>query len=408
MNEEGKAYLSTITTEHLAPKEELQSVAFDKNKLIIGVPKEQSSNENRVPLVPDAVQLLTDNGHQVLIEEYAGSGAHFTNQEYGEAGAILTSGVKEIYQADIVLKIAPPSLSEINMMARGKTLISSLFLTNNTKDYFTQLSANKTNALAFEYIQDKSGSLPVMKSMSEIIGNTTVLIASQLLCSEIYGKGVMLGGFPGIKPTEVVIIGAGTVAEYAARTALGMGASVKIFDNNIYKLRHIQTVLGQRVYTSTLLPKELKSAIKRADVVIAAKYAAQGIAPCLVAEDVVKKMKSGSVIVDASIDQGGCFETSRLTTHKNPVYQLHDVTHYCVPNIASSVPHTASVSLSNILTPMIMQIAAFGNVHNMIKRNPPFAKGVYLYNGVLTNKHIGNLFGLPAQDLELLISAFNQ
>jgi len=408
MIEEGKAFFSKLTAEHLAPKEELQSITFDRNKLIIGIPKEQSNNENRVPLVPDAVQLLTDNGHQVLIEEYAGSGAHFTNHEYGEAGALLTAGPKEIYQADIVLKIAPPTPAEINLMARGKTIISSLFLTNNTKDYFVQLSANKAYALAFEYIQDKSGALPVMKSMSEIIGNTTILIASQLLCSETYGKGIMMGGFPGIKPTEVVIIGAGTVAEYAARTALGMGASIKIFDNSIYKLRHIQSVLGQQVYTSTLQPKELKEALKKADVVIAAKYAAQGIAPCLITEDTVKKMKPGSVIVDASIDQGGCFETSRLTTHKNPVYQVHDITHYCVPNIASSVPHTASISLSNILTPMIMQIAEFGGVHNMIRRNIPFSKGVYLYNGVLTNKHIGHLFSLPSQDLELLISAFNQ
>ncbi len=408
MNEKGKGYFSQFTSEQLVPKEELMKTAFDKSKLVIGVPRELSENEKRVPLVPNAVQLLTDQGHQVLVEEYAGASAHFTNQEYAEAGAIMTSGSKEIYQSDIILKVAPPTETEIDLMARGKTLISSVFLADNNKSYFVNLAAKKITAIAFEYIQDKSGALPVMKSMSEIIGNTTILIASQLLCSETHGKGVMMGGFPGIRPTEVVIIGAGTVAEYAARTALGMGASVKIFDNSIFKLRHIQNVLGQRVYTSTLLPNELNEAIMNADVVIAAKYSAQGISSCIISEQTVKKMKPGSVIVDASIDQGGCFETSRLTSHQNPVYQVSDITHYCVPNIASGVPHTASIALSNILTPMIMQIAHNGNIHGMIKRTPPFAKGVYLYNGVLTNAHIGHLFGLPSQDLELLISAFSQ
>lgn len=408
MNEEGKGYMPYAPSDQLIPKEKLLETSFAKNKLVIGIPRELSDNENRVGLVPDAVQLLTDRGHQVLIEEYSGAAAHFANQAYAEAGALLMAGPKEIFQADVVVKIAPPTENEIAMLARGKTLFSSVFLPNNTKKYFVQLAAKKTNALAFEYIQDKSGALPVMKSMSEIIGNTTILIASQLLCSVTYGKGVMLGGFPGIKPTEVVIIGAGTVAEYAARTALGMGAFVKIFDDSIFKLRHIQNMLGQRIYTSTLLPKELDDALLKADVVIAAKYTAQGIAPCLISEQTIKKMKPGSVIVDASIDQGGCFETSRLTTHTNPVYQVHEITHYCVPNIASSVPHTASISLSNILTPMILEIAHHGDVHAMIKRNQAFAKGVYFYNGVLTNKQMGNLFGLPSQDLDLLISAFSQ
>lgn len=408
MSEKGKHYFAQVTSEQLVPKEEWLKTSFNNNKLVIGVPREKSENEKRVPLIPNAVQLLTDQGHQVLIEEYAGAAAHFTNHEYAEAGAIMTSGTKEIFQSDIVLKVAPPTEEEIDCMGRGKTLISSVFLPSSSKKYFVDLAAKKTNAIAFEYIQDKSGSLPVMKSMSEIIGNTTILIASQLLCSETHGKGVMMGGFPGIRPTEVVIIGAGTVAEYAARTALGMGASIKIFDNSIFKLRHLQNVLGQRVYTSTLIPSEIHEAIIHADVVIAAKYSAQGISPCLISEQTVKKMKSGSVIVDASIDQGGCFETSRLTSHQDPVYQFSDITHYCVPNIASSVPHTASIALSNILTPMIMQISQFGNVHGMIKRNPSFAKGVYLYNGILTHGQIGSMFGLPSQDLELLTSAFSQ
>ena len=406
MNEAGNL-LQFSGREKLMPQEEVLEKIPSKHAFVIGVPKEVSLNENRVALVPDAVHLLVENGHRVLIEKEAGVSAHFTDEKYAEEGAEIVSGPEEIFKSDIVVKIAPPSTEEIEMFDRQKTLFSSIFLPSRERTYFQQLMAKRVKAVAYEYIQDKTGAFPVIKSMSEIIGNTAVLIAAEYLSNPVFGKGEMLGGFPGIKPTEVIIIGAGTVAEYAARTAIGMGAYVKIFDDSVYKLRAIQNNLGRRIFTSTLQPKLLLKAMKEADVIISAKHSPGSVAPCLITEDMVAKMKAGSVIVDVSIDQGGCFETSRITTHQNPVYQMHGVTHYCVPNIASRVPHTASYSLSNFLTPLLLNISDLGGIEQFLKLDMAFRKGTYIYNGKLTNKNISDLFHLPFQDLELLMAAFH-
>ncbi len=405
MNEK-KSYLGFSAKEHLLPQEELLEVAPKKYKMVIGIPKEISEDENRVALVPDAVNLLTESGHRVLIECDAGEAAHFSNEKYAEAGAEIMDSSDEVFKSDIIIKISPPVEEEIDKMGKQKTLFSSIFLPDREKSYFLKLMAKKVNAIAFEYIQDKTGSFPVLKSMSEIIGNTSVLIAAEYLSSPKYGKGEMLGGFPGIKPTEVIIVGAGTVAEYAARTALGLGALVKIFDDSMYKLRTIEDKLKTRVFTATLQPKLLLKAMREADVVIAAKHASGYMAPCLITEDMVKQMKPGSVIVDVSIDQGGCFETSHVTSHRNPVFQEYGITHYCVPNIASRVPHTASYSLSNLLTPLLLSISELGGIDKMLKKDAAFCKGAYIYNGILTNKFIGELYDLPWQDLELLMAAF--
>jgi alanine dehydrogenase len=407
MNEGGKSFLQFSGQEKLMPQEEFLETIPSKHHLVIGVPKEASLNENRVALVPDAVHLLVENGHRVLIEKGAGTSAHFTDEKYAGQGAEIVSGPEEIFKSDIIVKIAPPTAEEIEMFDRQKTLFSSVFLPSRDRSYFQQLMARRVKAVAYEYIQDKTGAFPVIKSMSEIIGNTAVLIAAEYLSNPVFGKGEMLGGFPGIKPTEVIIIGAGTVAEYAARTAIGMGAYVKIFDDSVYKLRAIQNNLGRRIFTSTLQPKLLLKAMKEADVIISAKHSPGSVAPCLVTEDMVAKMNPGSVIVDVSIDQGGCFETSRITTHQNPVYQLHGVTHYCVPNIASRVPHTASYSLSNFLTPLLLKISELGGIEQLLKRDMAFCKGTYIFNGKLTNGHISDLYHLPFQDLELLMAAFH-
>ncbi len=390
----------------LMPLEEKLAIGNKSKSLTIGIPKELSNNENRVPLVPESVNLLVENGHKVIIERGAGEKSHFPDSQYAEAGAELTDSIEEVYKSEIIIKISPPSDDEIEMMEKGKTIFSSIFLTDRTKKYFEKLINKKAKAISYEYIKDKSGEFPVIKSMSEIVGNTAILIAAEHLGNLNYGKGKMLGGFPGLNPSEVVIIGAGTVAEYAARTAIGLGASVKIFDDTIYKLRNIQNSLGSRVFTSVLQPKVLLKALKSADVVIAAKHSHSNFSPCMISEEMVKQMNAGAVIVDVSIDQGGCFETSRLTTHEHPVFQEHDVTHYCVPNIASRVPHTASYSLSNYLTPALLNISDFGGVENMLKQDHAFCKGVYVYNGILTNKTIGKKYNIPSQNLELLLSVF--
>jgi len=406
MNEESKSFLRFSQKEQLLPLEERLATLPQKHKFSIGIPKELSENESRVSLVPEAVNLLVENGHPLIVEEGAGLSAHFTDEQYAEAGAELVSTSDVVFKADVIAKIAPPTLDEIEKIEPHKTLFSAINLPEANKAFFKNLMAKKINAIAYDYIQDKTGAFPVIRSMSEIIGNMAVFVATEYLSDPQYGKGVMLGGFPGIKPTEVVIIGAGTVAEFAARTAIGMGALVKVFDNSIYKLRDIQKNLGIRFFTSILQPKVLLQSLKEADVVIAAKHTASGVAPCFISEDMLKQMKPGSVVVDISIDQGGCFETSRVTTHSNPVFQQHGITHYCVPNIASRVPRTASFSLSNYLTPMLLNIADAGGIEKMLKQDLAFCQGVYIYNGILTNKRIGDLFDLPSQNLELLMAAF--
>lgn len=406
MNEESKSFLKLTSIEQLMPQEEVLESAPKKSRMIIGVPKESSQNENRISLVPEAVRLLVDSGHKVLIEDGAGEDANFNNEQFAAVGANIVTSAEETYKSDIILKVAPPLEEEMEMMGKRKVLFSSLLLPASKKSFFTKLMSQKSIAIAYEYIHDKSGALPVMKSISEIVGNTAILIASKYLMRTDYGKGKLLGGFPGISPAEVVIIGSGTVAEYAARTALGMGASVKIFDNSVYKLRSIQNNLGRSIPTSTLHSKYLKIALRHADVVISAKFTSHGISPCLITEEVVSKMEPGSIIVDVSIDQGGCFETSKVTTHNNPVYKVHGVTHYCVPNIASCIPNTASCSLSNILAPILMRISDYGGIENILKQDRSFGKGVYIYNGILTNNYIGEIFNIPSQDLELLMAAF--
>ncbi len=406
MNDKSKGFLKLSEVEQLMPQEEMLESLPQKSRFSVGIPKEPSKNENRISLVPQAVKQLVDNNHIVIIEDGAGIGANFTNEDFAGVGAKIVSSPSEAYKSDVVLKVSPPTEDELELMGKHKVLLSSLFLPNSRKQFFARLMAQKSIAIAFDFIQDSTGSLPVMKSISEIVGNTSVLLAAQYLRTTEDGKGKSLGGFPGISPAQVVIIGSGTVAQYAARTALGMGAEVKVFDNSIQKLRRIQSKLRNSIPTSTLNPDSLRTALKSADVVISAKFTDLGITPCEITEDMVSQMEPGSIIMDVSIDQGGCFETSRITSHENPTYKKHNITHYCVPNIASCVPNTASYSLSNIIAPLLLKISEYGGIEQLLKNDIGLRRGVYVYNGALTNNHIGNKFGLPSRDIELLMAAF--
>lgn len=401
-----KPFSGFATGSGLMPKEEMLETGTKKNSLRIGIPYEQSENEKRVGLVPEAVKTLVENGHEVLIESSAGLKANFSDYEYAEAGAQICNETSAVFGADIVLKITPPQLDELDFMQKNRALFSTLQSNAREKAYFEKLLSQKTIAVAFENIQDKSGALPLKRAMSEIIGNASIMIAAEYLSHPEYGKGIMLGGFPAVAPTEIVIIGAGTVAEYAARAAMGMGALVKIFDDSIYKMRSLQNNLGARVYTAVLQPGLLEDALRTADVVIAAKHSRDDMAPCLISAESVKKMKAGSVIIDVSIDQGGCFETSRPTTHKDPVFKVYDVTHYCVPNIASKVPHTASCSLSNFFTALLLRIGEGGGVEGILRSDRYLSKGVYTFNGKITNQQISRQYDLPFQHLDLLMAAF--
>jgi alanine dehydrogenase len=395
--------LSFLTEDFLQPQPEMLELSINKQSLFIGIPKETAFQEHRVPLVPGAVALLVSNGHKVYVESKAGLTSSFTDEEYTDSGAKICYDVKEVYQADIILKVEPPSLDELDYFKHNQCLISALQLKTQSADYFKKLMEKKVTAVAFDYIQDESGSFPIVRSMSEIAGTSAILIAAELLSSSAGGRGVLMGGIAGVSPTQVVIIGAGTVAEFAARSAMALGASVQVFDNSIARLRRIQSDLNLRVATSILQPKVLEKALKRADVAIGALRAESGRTPCVITEEMVQKMKSKAVIVDVSIDQGGCFETSEITNHETPTFTKHDVIHYCVPNIASRSAKTASYSLSNILAPILLKLGDGGGVQGMLLRSPNIRGGVYVYNGIITNKGIGTWFGLPYKEIRLLL-----
>jgi len=389
----------------LLPQESMLEVARGATSLQIGIPKETSFQEKRVSLVPAAVALLVNNGHQITVETGAGANSNYQDKDYSDAGATIAYGSEQVYQCDIVLKVAPPTFDEIEMMKSRQKLISALQLTVQQKNFFNHLISKKITGLAFDYIKDRSGIYPVVRSMSEIAGNTSILIAAEYLSASNSGIGMMLGGISGVAPTEVVIIGAGTVGEFAARAAVGLGAHIKVFDNSLYRLRRIQNDLGTRLFTSIIEPRQLEAALKTADVVIGALRAKEGRTPIVVTEEMVSNMKFGSVIVDISIDQGGCFETSEVTNHANPVFKKYGVTHYCVPNIASRVSQTASMALSNIFTPILLDMGDKGGIDNYLRINSGVRNGVYIYKGIITHKYIGETYNIPYKNLDLLIAA---
>ena len=377
-----------------------------KSNLSIAIPRETTYQENRIALAPEAVAVLVNNGHKVIIESKAGENAYFPDNAFSEAGGELVYSHEEVFKADIILKVAPLTDKELTYIRPGQVVFSTLALPMQKEAYFKTLMNKKVTAAAFEFIRDKTKSFPLVRSMSEIAGNTSILIASEYLCNKKYGKGRMFGGFSGITPTEVVILGGGTVGEYAVRAAMGLGAMVKVFDNSIYKLRRLQNNINTRIFTSIIQPKVLLKALKTADVVIGAIHSSWGRTPVVVTEDMVAQMKYGSVIVDVSIDQGGCVETSQVTNHSEPVFTKHGVTHYCVPNIASRVPHTASYAFSNFFVPVLLTIGEGGGMENLLKYDQGVRQGVYLFNGILTKQYIGESFGLPYQDIDLLMAAF--
>jgi alanine dehydrogenase len=406
MDSKKDAIRSLATEAALMPQEELAPIGKKHSRLTIGIPRETSFQERRVALVPESVALLVNNGHEVIVETNAGKDSNFQDHDYSEAGARIVYSPEDVFKSEFILKVAPPSLEEIQMMTGKQTLISALHLPVQKQETFRALSNKRITAIAWDYIKDEIDVFPVVRAMGEIAGNTSVLIAAEYLSHASGGQGLMFGGISGVKPTEVVILGAGTVAEFAARAALGLGASVKIFDNNTYRLRRIQNDLGVRLWTNTISPNELRTALATADVAIGAIHTKGGRTPIVVTEDMVSNMKYGSVVVDISIDQGGCFETSRVTTHDKPIYKEHGVIHYCVPNIASRVSRTASYALSNIFAPVLLALGDEGGIANQVKNNEGFRHGVYMYNGTLTNIDVAEMFDLPWKDLNLLIAAF--
>ena len=398
---------SLATSRAYFTQESTLAVETRKRKLFIGLPRETTLQENRLGLTPEAVQHLVTAGHEVVLEAGAGEPSKYSDHNYSEAGAQVVYSPQEAFQADIVLKVAPPTRDEIELMRPGQTLISALQMGTLTAEYIAALQRKKVNAIGFEFIRDPSGAMPVVRAMSEIAGSTVMLVAAEYLARSNEGKGIILGGITGVPPSQVVILGAGTVAEYAARAAIGLGAEVKVFDNHLYKLRRLKHNLGTQLYTSTLDTFALSQQIRRADVVIGALTVEDGRIPFMVPEEMVASMVPGSIVIDVSIDQGGCFETSEMTSHSQPVFRKYDVVHYCVPNIASRVPRTATNALSNIFTPILQEIHQHGGINEVLFTNEHFRAGVYIYRGSLTNAAIGKKYNMRYKELGLLIAVRN-
>lgn len=386
-------------------KELLKSVGKSKRELVIGIPKETVFQEKRIALTPLSVALLVEYGHRVIIESGAGDSSNFLDHHYSEHGAQIVHEKERVYNSDIVIKIAGPTIDEVKLMRNKQILLSSQQPSLLDSDVLQALMKKQITALSYEYLQDEGGHLTVVRAMSEIVGATSILVAGEYLSNVFDGKGLMLGGITGVPPTEIVIIGAGTVGEFAARTAIALGAQVKVFDSSVYRLRRLQNNIGSRVYTSVIQPIILNKAIKSCDVAIGALRAKNGRSACLISEETVSEMKPNSVIIDVSIDQGGCFETSEITTHDKPVFRKYDVIHYCVPNIASRVARTATYALTNIFTPILLQIGECGSFSNLIWSHSGIRNAVYLYQGNLTNKDIADRFNIPYKDLSLMIVA---
>ena len=391
----------------LATKESMLAVETKRKRLFIGIPKESSLQENRIGLSPAAVKQLTEQGHEIWVETGAGEPSKYSDHDFSEAGAKIVYSTAEVYEAHVILKIAPPTYDEMEYLKAGQTLISALQFASITADYVLALCRKKINAISFELIKDRSETKPVVRAMSEIAGSTVMLIAAEYLSSSNEGKGVILGGITGVPPSRVVILGAGTVAEYAARAAIGLGAEVQVFDDQIYKLRRLKHNVGAQLFTSTLDGQILSEKITQADVVIGALSPEDNHGNYMVPEAVVARMQPGSVIIDVSIDQGGCFETSEMTSHSRPVYRKYDVIHYCVPNIASRVPRTATNALSNIFTPILMEISQYGGINEVLFTNEHYRSGVYIYRGSLTNAVIAKKFGMRYKELGLMIAVRN-
>ncbi len=390
----------------LFPEECLLREIARQPRLSIGIPKENTEVETRLTLTPEGVAIVTEEGHSIYIQRGAGEGMSYSDLQFSEAGAFMVDDASEVFGTDIVLKIAPPTIDELNLMQDRSSILSMLQLTNLSADCIKLMMKKKMNAIAYEFIRDEQKAFPVVSSISEIEGNTAIAVAAELMSNERGGKGLLLGGIAGITPTEVLILGAGITGSVAARTALALGAQVKIFDHDINKLRKIQHYLGQQVFTSVIQPAVLFRALATADAVIGNLRYISGSERFMVSEDLVKTMKPGAIIIDMSVDQGGCFETSECRTLKNPVYEKHGIIHYCVPNISARVARTSSMALSNIFAPILLKVGNSGGVKSAISESSGFCHGAYIFGGVLVNHLIGDYYGITSNDIGLLLAGY--
>lgn len=378
-------------------------IATADKQMILGVPRETLPRENRVALTPGAVSVLVSRGHQVIVEHNAGADAQYTDKDYTDAGALIAYAAEEIFsRAEVIVKIAPLQELELEWLTGKQTVISAVHLGALRPDFLQALVQKNITAIGFEFIQAKDGSLPIVQMISEIAGICSIQIASELLASSQGGKGLLLGGIAGVPPPTVTILGAGTVGYHAARTALGLGATVRVLDEEVHQLKMLEDRLGRMVYTAVAQQNYIEHNVRKADVLIGAIHKPGQRTPCIVTEEMVASMREGSVIVDVSIDQGGCIETSRPTTHDNPTFEEYGVVHYCVPNISARVSRTASIAISNILGPLLLKIGDYGGIKGALSLDDTIKSGIYVHHRHITRRSLANMFGLNYMDIDLL------
>lgn len=405
MEEKGTTGKFTYENAAFMPKEEQLETAVKNRRLTIGLASDKHGNEKRVALTPEAVNMLVENQNEVIVQKGAGLGANYSDNDYSENGAMISDSPAMVYNSDIVIKVSPFTEKETEYLRGNQTILSCLNIFQINEETLRTLIRKRITAIAFERIRDNSGESPFIESMSEIAGITSLLIASEYLSNLHGGKGVLLGGIAGVTPTEVVILGANTAGEAAARAALGLGSTVRIFDNSIPKLRKFQNMLGLRLQTSVFHPQVLKKALMACDVLIGAMEL-EDLRPIYhVTESMIRLMKKGSIVIDLS-STGGCIETTECRAMKDPVYEKAGIVHFSAWNLPSRVSRTASIALSNIFTPMLQSMAEAGGMNHFLKYEQGVRKGAYLYNGILTNATLGLKFGIISKDLDLLITAF--
>ncbi|HCM21340.1 MAG TPA: alanine dehydrogenase [Porphyromonadaceae bacterium] len=384
----------------MALKVEQQQVS-----LVIGIPCEDEATEKRLGLTPETVALLVEAGYRVLLETCAGAGIQYSDAYYAESGAEIVETHQEVFQADLILKIASPTLEEVEMMRPRTTVFSFLQIHKLSSAILALMSEKRINALAYELLNDHTGMSPFVTAISEIEGASSITLAAELLSNAHGGKGILLGGIPGVSPTEVVIVGAGVAGTMAAKAALALGALVKVFDNDISKLRTIRHELGYMVYTSTLQPNVLRNVFRSADVVIGSMQYVNKTHFYRISSDLVREMKNGSLIIDLRMAQGGCFETTMEACLPGypPIFEKFGVLHFCELSLSSRVARTASIALSNIFISLFSSMTDSGGLEYLARFNRGFASGFYMYCGKMVNSYVGNLFNYPVHNIGLFL-----
>jgi alanine dehydrogenase len=401
-----KYFFHTITREEFFTQESLYAKKANSEPIVIGIPQENIPSEPRLPFTPEGVQILINAGYEVIVESGAGKGINYSDRHYSEAGAFISDNKALVFSADILFKIAPLTINEAKLLKERATVFSMLQLNLVSVECLKVLQKKKITAFAYDFLKDENQHFSVVNSISEIEGNVAISVISELMSNLHGGKGILLGSIAGVSPTEIVILGAGIAGIVAARIALSMGCSVKLFDHNVNNLRTAQQQLGSSVFTSVFHPRTLSKALTSADAIVGCLRHLNDDQRYIVSEDATKTMKKGAVIVDISVSQGGCFETSACTTIAKPYYIQHGVIHCCLPNLSARVARTASIAISNILTNEMVRVHNDGGIPISIKKRPGFCNGVYLYNGILTNSHLGSHVGIPSNDINLLLTAF--